>query len=131
MRKPADEFIQNFEKKTQTDVVVLDFSNAFDVVPHQRLLHKFDQYGIRGTTLNWIQNVLTNITQKGSLCRWLPPVSIKCRADQVQVQRDLSALQDWADRWGMFQHFEMIGPEGFQAKIKQTRNFSTPLKAKH
>ena len=56
----TDEFIQNFESKTQTDVVVL----AFDVVPHQRLLHKLDHYGIRGTTLNWIQNFLTNRTQK-------------------------------------------------------------------
>ena len=60
----TDEFIQNFESKTQTDVVVLDFSKAFDVVPHQRLLHKLDHYGIRGTTLNWIQNFLTNRTQK-------------------------------------------------------------------
>ena len=30
----TDEFIQNFEGKTQTDFVVLDFSKAFDVVPH-------------------------------------------------------------------------------------------------
>ena len=60
----TDEFIQNFESKTQTDVVVLDFSKAFDVVPHQRLLHKLDHYGIWGTTLNWIQNFLTNRTQK-------------------------------------------------------------------
>ena len=60
----TDAFIQNFQSKTQTDVVVLDFSKAFDVVPHQRLLHKLDHYGIRGTTLNWIQNFLTNRTQK-------------------------------------------------------------------
>ena len=59
----TDEFIQNFEGKTQTDVVVLNFSKAFDVVPHQRLLHKLDHYGIRGTTLNWIQNFLTNRTR--------------------------------------------------------------------
>ena len=59
----TDEFIQNFDSKTQTDVVVLDFSKAFDVVPHQCLLHKLDHYGIRGTTLNWIQNFLTNRTQ--------------------------------------------------------------------
>ena len=26
---------------------------------------------------------------------------IKCRADQEQLQRDLSVLQYWADRWGM------------------------------
>ena len=38
----TDEFIQNFERKTQIDVVVLDFSKASDVVPHQRLLHKPD-----------------------------------------------------------------------------------------
>ena len=25
---------------------------AFDFVPHQRLLHKLDHYGVRGTTLN-------------------------------------------------------------------------------
>ena len=60
----TDKFIQNFESKTQTDVVGLDFSKAFGVVPHQRLLHKLDQYGIRGTTLNWIQNFLTNRTRK-------------------------------------------------------------------
>ena len=60
----TDESIQNLESKTQTDVVVLDFSKAFDVVPHQRLLHKLDHYGIRGTTLNWIKKFLTNRTQK-------------------------------------------------------------------
>ena len=123
----TDEFIQNFESKTQTDVVVLDFSKAFDVVPHQRLLHKLDHYGIRGTTLNWIQNFLTKITQKvvvdGGPPLFLTYINdlpstlssqvrlfaddcllyrpIKCRADQEQLQRDLSALQDRADRWGM------------------------------
>ena len=58
------EFIQNFVSKTQTDVVVLKFSKAFDVVPHQQLLHKLDHYGIWGIPLNWIQNFLTNRTQK-------------------------------------------------------------------
>ena len=58
----TDEFIPNFESKIQTDVVVLDFSKAFEVVPHQRLLHKLDHYEIRGTTLNWTQNFLTNRT---------------------------------------------------------------------
>ena len=60
----TDKFIQNFVSKTQTDVVVLDFSKTFAAVPHQRLLHKLDYYGSRGTTLNWIQNFLTNRTQK-------------------------------------------------------------------
>ena len=37
---------------------------AFDVVPHQRLLHKLDHYRIRGPTLLWIRNFLTTRTQK-------------------------------------------------------------------
>ena len=52
------------EDLVQTDLIVLDFSKVFDVVPHQRLLHKLDHYGIRGPTLLWIQNFLTTWTQK-------------------------------------------------------------------
>ena len=46
------------------DLIVLDFSKAFDVVPHQRLLHKLDYYGIRGSTVLCIQNFLTTRSQK-------------------------------------------------------------------
>ena len=139
------EFIQNFKGKKQTDVVVLDFTKAFDVVSHQRLLHKLDHYGIRGTTLISIQNFLTNRTQKvvvdgsssdsarvksgvpqgtvfgpllfltyindlpstvsSQVCLFANDCLlyrlIKYWADQEKLQRDLSALQDWADRWGM------------------------------
>lgn len=48
----------------QVDAVVLDFSKAFDRVPHQRLLHKLDYYGIRGKVNNWIGAFLNNRTQR-------------------------------------------------------------------
>ena len=48
----------------QIDVILLDFSNAFDTVPHQRLLRKLNSYGIRHHTLNWINDFLTNITHQ-------------------------------------------------------------------
>ena len=54
----TEDLVQNYEDKIQTDLIVLNFSKAFDVVPHQRLLHKLDHYGIRGPTLRWIQNFL-------------------------------------------------------------------------
>ena len=55
----TEDLVQNVEDKIQRDLIVLDFSKVFDVVPHQRSLHKLDHYGIRGFTLLWIQNFLT------------------------------------------------------------------------
>ena len=48
----------------QVDCVLLDFSKAFDKVPHQRLLHKCHHYGIRGNTLQWIASFLQQRTQE-------------------------------------------------------------------
>ena len=60
----ADELIKGLDKGRQLDFAILDFSKAFDRVPHQRLLKKLDHYGIRGKTLEWIRAFLTNKTQK-------------------------------------------------------------------
>jgi hypothetical protein len=38
----------------QIDIILLDFSKAFDKVPHQRRIHKLNYYGIRDKNLNWI-----------------------------------------------------------------------------
>ena len=48
----------------QVDAVVMDFSKAFDVVPHGSLLVKLDHYGIRGHTLSWIDSFLSRRTQR-------------------------------------------------------------------
>ena len=52
------------EKNHQIDLLLLDFSKAFDTVPHNRLLHKLDHYGIRASTHLWINFFLTNRTQE-------------------------------------------------------------------
>jgi hypothetical protein len=44
-------------------MIVLDFSKAFDKVPHQRLVSKLDHYGIRGYTLKWITSFFVGRTQ--------------------------------------------------------------------
>ena len=59
----STDLVQNYENKLQTDVIVLDFSKAFDVVAHQRLLHKLNHYCVRGNILNGIKNFLTNRSQ--------------------------------------------------------------------
>ena len=40
-------------------MILLDFAKAFDKVPHSRLLHKLDYYGVRGHTNQWIQSFLS------------------------------------------------------------------------
>jgi hypothetical protein len=48
----------------QVDIILLDFSKAFDTVAHQRLLHKLQYYGMRGRTLQWTKDFLNNRLQQ-------------------------------------------------------------------
>ena len=133
------------DRKIQVDIAILDFSKAFDTVPHDHLLGKLQFYGMHGTLLDWTASslktraqsvvadgkhskptrVLSGVSQGTVL--WpvlfllhiddLPSVvtssvhlfaddcllyrPIPCAADQVALQRDLSALQHRGDTWGM------------------------------
>ena len=51
------------DRNNQVDVAILDFSKAFDTVPHEGLLKKLDHYGIRGNTHQWITAFLRNSKQ--------------------------------------------------------------------
>ena len=45
-------------------MAILDFSKAFDTVPHRKLLHKLDHYGIDGNLLEWMNAFLTQREQQ-------------------------------------------------------------------
>ena len=53
------DMLQSFDKGKQVEIGILDFFKAFDTVPHDRLLHKVDQYGIRGPLHTWLTSFLT------------------------------------------------------------------------
>ena len=61
------------------DIAILDFSKAFDVVPHRRLQQKLDYYGIRNKAVKWIESFLTNRHQRtvvnGKSSDWMPVLS--------------------------------------------------------
>lgn len=57
------------------DIIYLDFSKAFDKVPHRLLLAKLQKYGIEGHLLKWIEAFLSN------------------RSFSVRVGKDRSALK--------------------------------------
>jgi len=58
------EIASTLEKGSQVDIILLDFAKAFDKVPHQRLLHKLEYYGVNAKTKNWIKSFLQNRQQR-------------------------------------------------------------------
>ena len=58
------DIMQNFDSKQQTDLIILDFSKAFDAVPHERLLSKLNKYSITGNINKWIQSFLMHRKQQ-------------------------------------------------------------------
>ena len=60
----VDELSTNMTKGLQTDLVLLDFSKAFDKVNHLKLLYKLESHGVNQSTVLWIRNFLIGRTQK-------------------------------------------------------------------
>ena len=70
------DWASTIQAKGQTDVVFLDFSKAFDSVPHQRLLKKLRFYGVDGKLNRLIGSLLQDRRQRvvvnGSKSSWVP-----------------------------------------------------------
>ena len=59
----VEELTTNLEGGRQTDIIILDFAKAFDRVNHSLLVHKLQCYGIKGSTITWIANFLSDRRQ--------------------------------------------------------------------
>ena len=70
-------------------MIYLDLSNAFDRVPHKRLLRKLWGYGMRGNIHSWIKDFLGNRTQQVN-------VNGKFYQNQSQSQVTLASKTDLA-----------------------------------
>ena len=60
MSTTTHDLLSSFNSKSKIDVAILDFSKAFDTVPHAGLLGKLERYGIDSKILLWITNFLNN-----------------------------------------------------------------------
>ena len=60
----VDDLAKIFDRKSQVDMMILDFSKTFDTVPHQRLLCKLSNVGINNSLLARIKIFFTNRHQR-------------------------------------------------------------------
>ena len=69
----------SLDNNHQTDVIYLDFSKAFDSVPHYLLVHKLKSYGFSENLMNWFRDYLSSRKQRvcidGCCSQWLPVLS--------------------------------------------------------
>ena len=59
----VNDLVTSVYNKQQVDLILLDFSKAFDKVSHEKVLLKLHNYGVRGQTLKWIKSFLDNRLQ--------------------------------------------------------------------
>ena len=53
-----EEVTDCLDKGDKMDIIYLDFSKAFDKVPHKKLLDKTASLGIGGQVISWLDNYL-------------------------------------------------------------------------
>ena len=59
-----EEWTKELDNKGSVDCIYLDYSKAFDSVPHRKLLKKLEAHGITGDLLKWIESSLSGRTQQ-------------------------------------------------------------------
>ena len=67
--------LQAYDDKHKVGVTILDFSKAFDTMPHECLRSKLEHYGIRCPILDWIRKFFTNRKQR-EVINGEPPTSV-------------------------------------------------------
>ena len=75
----VQDLYKNLRDNKQTDVIVMDFAEAFDKVSHKKLIRKLKEYGINSSINQWMESFLYQRQQRvvceGEMSSWAPVTS--------------------------------------------------------
>jgi hypothetical protein len=60
----CQDIADSLDEGGRADAIVIDFSKAFNVVPHDRLLTKISETGVELRVVKWIKNLLSGHSQR-------------------------------------------------------------------
>ena len=60
----CQDITESLDKGVGIDAIIIDFSKAFDLVPHDRLLTKLAASGVDSRAVVWVREFLVGRTQK-------------------------------------------------------------------
>jgi hypothetical protein len=63
----SQEAFDNLDSGQQTDVIVMDFSKAFDKVDHHKLIHKLNRIGVNEQVSTWVRSFLRHRSQRAAV----------------------------------------------------------------
>ena len=115
--KVLDQWTEMLDEDNCLDVLYLDFSKAFDTVPHCRLMTKLQAYGICGKMLDWVKG-----TKIYSV--------VNNERDQNGLQDDITKMIAWSDKWqlSLNAHKCKVMHHGRPSTYNMSNNLFRPLK---
>ena len=82
----SQKILNNMNNKILSLGVFIDLSKAFDLINHEKLLHKLSKYGIRGLANQWLRSYLSNRKQYVSLHKFQSNLlDINCGVPQGSI----------------------------------------------
>ena len=61
---------QNYDNNIQSEIIYLDYSKAFDSVPHNKLIYVLEHLHINKSVISWIKDYLKDRTQRVIVDGW-------------------------------------------------------------